>query len=261
MAYASFKNGNKERPINKAVEDPSFNQSKALAKVYGYMFIGLLVTAVVSFFASWFFSSHINEVLEMGGSPKGWAIGLIATWAVSGLIVIILSIVIPLKAAFGKGSLWFPYILYAICMGLLLTAVLLTGISFYIIGEAFGITTLVFAGMAIIGWKSKKDLSIFGFIAMNLFFVIILISLVGVITLAFRGWNANQYFWFDIGIQAAIIGILLIVTMVDSWRIKRILMNSGECENMYLYGAFVMYTDFISVLLRVLYILARTQRN
>ena len=257
MAYASFKNGNQPRPVNKAVEDPSFNQSKALAKVYGYMFVGLLITAAVCFLASWFFSTHINEVLNIGGNITGWAIALIATWVVSAIILLVLSFVIPIKAATGKGSLWFPYVLYSTCMGLLLTVILLSGISFYIIGEAFGITTLVFGGVAIIGWKSKKDLSFLGFFSLILLFAILLVGLIGFITFALRGWNADQYFWFDFGIQIAIIGVLLIVTLVDSNRIKKILMNSGECENMYLYGAFVMYTDFISILVRVILILAR----
>ncbi len=261
MAYASFHG--QERPVNNAVHEPGFSAGRALAKVYGYMFLGLLITAVVCFFASWFFSSHINEVLALGnkGAANGWAVGLIATWIASAIILLVLSFVIPMKAAFGKGSLWFPYILFTICMGLLLTAVLLTGISFYVVGEAFAITTLTFGGMALIGWKSKKDLSIFGFIAMNVLFMILLISMVGVITLAFRGWNANQAFWFDMFIQGAVILVLLIVTMVDSFRIKKILEASGECSNMYLYGAFVMYTDFIAIFIRVLYILAKIQRN
>ena len=115
--------------------------------------------------------------------------------------------------------------------------------------------------MAMIGWRSKKDLSVFGFLAFGLLLLIFLVAIVGAITLALRGWSADQYFWFDIGIQGAVIGVLLIVTMVDSWRIKKILMNSGECENMYLYGAFVMYSDFISIFIRVLYILAKVQGN
>ncbi|MCR5491451.1 MAG: Bax inhibitor-1 family protein [Bacilli bacterium] len=261
MAYASFNKGQQERPVNNRVNEAGFNQSKALAKVYGYMFLGLLITGVVCFFASWFFSSHINELLNNGESVGGWGVALVASWIVSGLICIILSFVIPVKAAFGKSSLWFPYILFTVSMGVLLTAVLLTGIKFYIVGEAFGITTLVFGGMALIGWRSKRDLSIFGFIAMMILWSILVFSMVGIITLAFTGWNANATFWFNIGIEGAIIGVLLIVTMVDSWRIKKILTNAGDCENMYLYGAFVMYTDFIAIFLRVLYILAKLQRN
>lgn len=264
MAYASFNNNQKERPINNAVNEPGFNQAKALGKVYGYMGIGLLITAGICLLVSWLFSSHINEVLALGdkGAVTGWVIALISTWVVSGLAVIILSVVIPVKAAFGKGNLWIPYILFSVFMGSLLSAVLLApGIDFFVVAEALGVTTLMFAGMAIIGWTSKRDLSVWLFIAFGLMLAILLASILGVITLAFRGWSFTQAFWFDIGIQAAVILVLLIVTMVDTWRIKQILMASGQCENMYLYGAFVMYTDFISILLRVLYILARLRRN
>lgn len=261
MAYASF-NGHdqKDRPVNNRVNEAGFNQTKALAKVYGYMGLGILITAVVCFFASWFFSSHINEVIDAGKSLTPWAIALISTWAVSGLICLILAFVIPVKAAFGKGSLWFPYILFTVCMGLLLTVILLSGIKFYIVGEAFGITTLLFAGMAVIGWTTKKNLAPVAFIAMALLWAILLIALIGFITFALNGWSATQAFWFDLGIQAAVIVVLLLITMVDTWRIKIILANAGECENMYLYGAFVMYSDFISILIRVILILARTRR-
>ena len=264
MAYASFHNGEKERPVNNVVNEPGFNQAKALGKVYGYMGIGLLITAVVCVLVSWLFSSHINEVLALGdkGAVTGWVIALISTWAVSALGVIILSIVIPVQASFGKGNLWITYILFAIFMGALLSAVLMApGVDFYIVGEALGVTTLMFAGMAIIGWTSKKDLSIWMFIAFALLMGILLFSILGFITLMLHGWSWNQYFWFDIGIQAAVIAVLLIVTMVDTWRIKKILMASGQCENMYLYGAFVMYSDFISILIRVIYILSKFKRN
>jgi FtsH-binding integral membrane protein len=49
-----------------------------------------------------------------------------------------------LSSRTGKAP-WFGYILYALCMGLSLSVILLVGIPFDLIGEAFGITALVFS--------------------------------------------------------------------------------------------------------------------
>lgn len=269
MAYASFhdNNGNNENVRQREITEGGISQGKAIAKIYGYMGIGLLVTALVSFFGAWLFSSQINAWLEKGladmnyAMANTWIIALFVAWGVSIIGVLILSFVIPIRAARSGKSLWFPYILYAFFVGVLLIAVLLTGIPFWMIGEAFGITTLAFVAMFAIGWTSKKDLSILAFIALILLFAALILGIIGVINLAFHNWTANQAFWWDMAINGIMVGVILLITIVDTWRIKQIIMRAGESENIYLYGAYVMYTDFITLLIRILLILARTQRR
>ena len=43
---------------------PELSLGKAIAKIYGYMAIGLAITGVVAFFVAWLFSSQINFGLE-----------------------------------------------------------------------------------------------------------------------------------------------------------------------------------------------------
>ncbi|MCR5348985.1 MAG: Bax inhibitor-1 family protein [Bacilli bacterium] len=265
MAYASFhQNPNDpQTPIKQNdITSGGLSQGKALAKIYGYMAIALLVTGVVAFFTAWLFSSKINEWLAQGiaqGVTSPWSIALIAAWVVSLIGLLILSFVIPVNARKKGSGLWFPYILFSIFMGVLLSAILLTGVKFYIIAEAFGITALAFVGMFLIGWFTKKDISILAYIAMILGLGVLAVAIVGFITFLLHGMTADQWFWFDIGIEAAIIVVLLLITAVDTFRIKKIVANSGESNNIYLYCAYVMYCDFISILIRVIYILARTQ--
>ena len=146
-------------------------------------------------------------------------------------------------------------------MGIALSAVLLAGIPFWMIGEAFGITALAFGGMFLIGWFSKKDLSALSYIAMSLLMMLMLAALIVGITFAFRGSTPTQRLWIDIGINVGMIVVILLITAVDTYRIKKIVNRAGESENIYLYCAFVMYTDFISLLLRILYLLAKLQGN
>ena len=264
MAYASFHQDPDSNTPSKqnTLSDGGLSDSKAIAKIYGYMAIALLITGVVAFLAAWLFSTKINEWRAAGidkGVTNPWSIGLIVTWVVSLIALLILSFVIPVRAAKGGKSLWVPYILYSVFMGLLLTAILLTGIKFYVIAEAFGVTTLGFTAMFLIGWFSKKGVPILGFVAMVLGTMILLVGMVGLFTFLFHGMTIDQFFWFDLGIEAAIIVVLMLITAVDTFRIKRIVANSGESTNIYLFCSYVMYCDFISILIRVLYILARLQ--
>ncbi|MDY6391820.1 MAG: Bax inhibitor-1 family protein [Bacilli bacterium] len=263
MAYASF-HQNPETPVRqREITDGGLSQGKALAKIYGYMGIGLLLTGVVAFFGAWLFSSQINKWLAAGldnySAVGTWFYIFIGSWIVSLIAILVLSFVIPVRAARSGKSLWVPYILYCFFMGVLLTTVLLAGIPFWMIGEAFGLTCLAFGAMFAIGWFTKKDISILSYIAMLLLFGVLITALAGMITFLIRGATADQRFWFDVAIQGAMILVIMLITAVDTWRIKRIIANAGESENIYLYGAYVMYADFIALLLRILLLIARMQ--
>lgn len=265
MGYASFHNQEASEP--RELTSGGLSESKAIAKIYGYMGIGLLITGVIAFFGAWLFSSQINAWLGADGFlvpekisvSQTWTIILFGSWIVSFIGLLVLSFVIPIKAARGTGSLWVPYILYSVFMGILLTAVLLAGIPFWMIGEAFGITTLAFGAMFALGWFSKKDLSILAYIAMFILFAVLITAIVGTITFLVRGSTANQRFWLDMGISGAMVLVIMLITAVDTWRIKKICSKAGASTNLYLYCAYVMYTDFITLLLRILYIIARAQ--
>lgn len=267
MPYASFHEDPKTPVRQREITEGGLSQGKAIAKIYGYMGIGLLVTGIVSFLLAWLFSSQINACLDSRGLvdpskislANTWLVAIFVSWGISFVGILVLSFVIPIRAARSGKSLWVPYILYSVFMGVILTAILLAGIPFWMIGEAFGITCLAFGAMFAIGWFTKKDLSILAYIAMVLLFGVLLAAIVGLIVFLVRGSTANERFWFDILINAAIIVVVMLVTAVDTWRIKKIIANAGESENIYLYGAYVMYTDFITLLIRILLILARTQ--
>ena len=62
--------------------------------------------------------------------------------------------------------------------------------------------------------------------------------------------------------MAAILIISLIVAAIDAYNIKKILSQGEGNDNLVLYCAFTMYSDFIMIFIRVLYLLIIfTSRN
>ena len=53
----------------------------------------------------------------------------------------------------------------------------------------------------------------------------------------------------------------IVIAAIDTFNIKRILSNGENSSNLTLYCAFMMYSDFISIFIRVLYILLLTTRR
>lgn len=263
MAYASF-HESQEPTQPRDITDGGLSQGKAIAKIYGYMGIGLLLTGIVAFFTAWLFASNIDFVTDgvsIFVKRTPWVYGLIAAWVVSLVGLLILSFVIPVRASREGKSLWVPYVLYTIFMGVLLSAVLLTGIPFWMIGEAFGVTCLAFGGMFAIGWFTKKDISILGYIAMMLLMTVLVVALVAALLYVFGRIGFYTFRWIDVGISAIMVVVVMLITAVDTYRIKKIVANAGASSNIYLFCAYVMYTDFIALLLRILYIIARLQGN
>lgn len=263
MAYASFHETH-EPTEPREITEGGLSQGRAIAKIYGYMGIGLLITGIVAFGVAWLFASNIDFVtqgVDIFKSMTNWTIALIVSWVVSFIGILILSFVIPVRAAKSGKSLWVPYILYTIFMGIILSAVLLTGIPFWMIGEAFGITCLAFLGMFLIGWFTKKDISILAYIAMIILMSALLIGLVVLLLYLFGRMSWYTFRWFDVAISAAIILVVMLITAVDTFRIKQIIARGGATENLYLFGAYVMYTDFITLLIRILLLIAKLQGN
>ena len=65
----------------------------------------------------------------------------------------------------------------------------------------------------------------------------------------------------DIVYSVIVCVIMLLFIVIDGIRVKQIAAAGESSTNLHLYCAYVMYSDFITLLVRVIYILARTQRN
>ena len=244
-------------------EDKSGKQvsiGKALARVYGYMAIGILVTALVAFFTAWLFSSHIKNVDSLK-TQNSWVIAYLVSLVVSGILVIILSFALPVAMARGKHSIWPYFILYAVAIGVLFTAFLLAGISWYIIGEALAITSASFLAMFLIGWFSSAKFHAAAYVAIMILSMVLLFGLIFFIVFAIHGFTWQQYMAWNLAVSGIIVLITLISVALDSFRIRKTLEKGAANDNVYLYCAYCMYTNFVVLLFRIIYILALSQRR
>jgi len=232
-------------------------QSRFLARIYGYMAIGLAITAVVSFVLALIFSNWFIGTINDPDTSKANAAftTYLIIMVVSGIALLIDTFVMHAVLRKGKHSLWIPYIIYAVLMGVFMSSFLIIGIDFYTIGEAFAITAVVFLLMFFIGYFSPVNLNFLGTIAIGLLLVLTLISLFfGIIFIATGTWDV-----WNIVYSVAVAVIVMIVCAVDGYNIRKLGQSGVVTNNLALYSAFSMYVDFIMIFIRILYLLAASK--
>ncbi len=199
-----------------------------LSRVYGWMFAGLLVTAVTAFAVA--ASPALIEMLILNR---------IVFWA---LIIAQLGLVIYLSARVDKVS---PataaglFILYSALMGVTSSVILLiyTGAS---ITSTFIITAGMFGATAVFGTVTKRSLAGVGqFMFMGLI-GLILASIVGI-------------FWQSSALQfvISVVGVLVFtgLTAWDAQRLKQmaVALPDGRVGAYSVVGALSLYLDFINL--------------
>lgn len=205
-------------------------ENKIFAKVFGWVFIGLLVTFVTSIYVA----ANPNMIYNIFVNDYFYFI-LFAQ----------IGIAIYLSARIRKMSQYTAKILYILYT-------VLTGITFsmlFIVFEmsslifVFGITSIIFGLFALIGYYTNVNLTKF-----SSFFFMALISLLLLYLLnMFIGSVA-----LDLGLT--IFGIFLFIGFIayDVQKVK-VMMNYIENEDVVaIYGAFQLYLDFINLFIRLL---------
>ena len=134
---------------------------------------------------------------------------------------------------------------FAILVGVLFSTLTIF-VDWRIIGMAFGITAGIFFIMGGIAFISKGNMAPLGLMALGLF--------IGAGLLALINWiiRSETIYWI---VSFAIFAAVMFVAMFDIWNIKKITERGAADKNISYYCAFVMYTDFINVFIRILYFL------
>ena len=233
-----------QQPMPMPLSEAQMSQTfiAAMQKVYTWMALGLLTTAVsaiavfsLPFLAAIIFSSPIVFYgLLIGEIVLVIAIGRVVT-----------------KVSAGKGLALF--FLYAFLNGLTLSVIFFI----YDLGTiwlAFGATAVLFGIMSIVGYTTKQDLSNWGGILM--------MGLIGLIVASV----ANMFFansTLDWIITYAGILLFLALTVYDTNRIKQMTyaaLAAGQTEvvaRMGVIGALRLYLDFINLFLYILRLFGR----
>lgn len=206
--------------------------SEFFARIYMWMFVGLLLSAIASFVT-------LN-------TPLGYFI-FSSSFLYYGLIAIQLALMFGVQLLINIFSVRISYLLfflYAIVSGVLLSGifVMYTTTS---ISMIFIISALLFFGLAVIGFTTKKDLSSFGTVMRMGMIGVFISSLVNMIL---------QNSFMDMIVSGIAIIVFSGLTVYDNQAYKRIYASSHgrNLEKFVVLGALHMYINFIMIFVNLL---------
>ena len=261
--FDSFNNQNSEKSQTQVVYDFSDKQSKGafLTKVFGMMALLLLITTAVAAGLGYGIQALITHTpgydptAPLDTLPANILLVFLVTVLVSAVGLIVMSFVLPIVFARGKHNIIVPLIIYVVLMGILLSLFTFM-FDWIILVEAFGITTLIFGLMAFLGYVSKGKLTGIGFILLGLAIGAGVLALVNWLMILIGGIKQENIMLSWI-VSLIVFAFLMLVTLYDVYRIKKIAENgSKQDNNLTYYCAFILYSDFIALLIRVVYFLA-----
>lgn len=226
--------------------------AKFIGVVFLYMFMGLAITALSAGVVGYLFTRYfsINEFV-------GYDVIYLITLISSAVILVICSIWFSIAAYRSRIALIIPYIIYALAMGVLVSSFTMY-VQFEVLALTFAVTCLSFLVMALIAIFTKKNLNFILVIVFGILLGSALISLTNVIWMLFIPIAFDYYYWI---IEFAIFGVIMLITIYDIWHIKNIAERGEANNNVALYCAFNLYTDFINIFIRLLVIFANIKRK
>ena len=259
--FNSFDNQNNNNS-SQMTYDFTDKQSKGtfLSKVFGMMFICLLITTVVAAGFGYGFQALLNKTATDNGGTivynENVVTSLVVVLIVSAIALLIMSFVLPIMFMRGKHNILIPLMIYVVLMGVLLSAFTFL-VDWIILVEAFGITTIIFGTMGLLGYVSKGRLAGIGVILLALIVgagLLCLMNWILILTHAITSEASMTLSWI---VSLMIFAFLMLVTLYDVNRIKKIAENgANQDNNLVNYCAYILYSDFIAILIRVIYFLA-----
>lgn len=224
--------------------------SKFMGKVFLYMFGALLITALVAIGFGYLFTS-VWPIADGNVLDSQYASIYLSILISSFVLIFITSIWFNISAWRGKHTLFVPFSIYAVLMGILGSTFTMF-VEPYILGLAFGITCLAFGSMALIGLLAKRGIGVLSMVMMGLLVGALILSLTNLI-----------WYWVSpltwavtyLVVEAIIFAVIMIITIIDVFRVKQIASRGGANNNVALYCAFALYIDFINIFVRVVYYL------
>ena len=209
--------------------------NNTLIKVFFRMFLGLLATGLTAFYT---YSSGLYLTMVSNSSFAIIAI-------VEIVIVLIFSWLFRKLSPIAVTVLFY---LYAFINGITLSVIFAT-FDMNTIFYAFFTTAFLFAGLALYGYTTKKDMSKFG----TILIVALIIGLVSSLINLFIGSTM-----IDIALNWGMLLVFSGLTIYDINKIK--VMGETleqDSEKLYIYGAMELYLDFINIFIRILSIMGR----
>ena len=221
------------------MENEIVTENKLYGKTFFWMFLGLLGSAIIAYYtyASGLF---VNIVME----------GYFYTLLIIELVAVFLfSLLFRKLPATVVGILYFVYaMLNGVTLSVIFAVFELSSIIYLFVISAF-----IFAVLALIGYKTNKDLSSWS--------PYITVFLIAGIVLSFINLFIIKSSMLDLAIDWLILALFCGITIYDINKIK-MLQQVPEInqEKIYVYCAMQLYLDFINIFLRILSIFGK-RRN
>ncbi|MCA9981264.1 MAG: Bax inhibitor-1/YccA family protein [Anaerolineales bacterium] len=216
--------------------------SEAMRRVYNYMGLGLLVTAVVSYLIS-------NSETAVRFIFTNW-------WVSIALFVLQIGLVIYIGARIKKmspGQALGFFFAYAALLGVTMSFIFLAYTAADIT-LALGTTMMMFLAMSVFGYVTKMDLTGVGTFA--------IMGLIGIIIGSVLNWFFRSELLYWIITYAGVV-IFVALTAYDTQKIKKwitAVLPTGDEEQLKrvsVLGALTLYLDFINMFLFLLRIFGR----
>ncbi len=217
-----------------------------MSKVFGRMFLGLLLTALTS--AAFIYGIMNVDFVYLLATNSFFFYGMIVG---EFLLVIALNAAINKISSFTAGML---FALYAMANGITLSFVFLAYLGEpWVIMRAFIMTAVFFGTMSVYGLVTKADLTSAGKIFTVGLFALIITSVINM----FIGSSTMDYI-----VCIAGLGIFIGLTAYDVQKLKNFYMHQSAADGQVMskvaiIGALQLYLDFINIFLFLIRILGR----
>ena len=249
--YGRFDDSNSQKSQSR---DNSNSLGYSISKVFGYMFLWLLITTVITLGVAFLFSflyTRASTDADKGNVLLG---GIVAV-VIAGISLLITQIVLHVVLFKGRHKILVPAIIYCSLLGIVLGFVSFIIDRAYIngwpiIGIAFGATTLTFGVMALIGLTAKSKLNFLGILGFGILIGLAVTSLfMFIFMILFPAYFVWWYWVVSLGTFLAV----MLITIWDVRNVKTYAENGALTDNLSMYLAFNLYSDFIYIFIRILY--------
>ncbi|HAR1329138.1 TPA: Bax inhibitor-1/YccA family protein [Enterococcus faecium] len=225
------------------MNNPSTSMSginRFYAKVYGFLGMGLALSAVTSYLALWVFP------LQLATFINNFPLGFVGLWIVELILVMVLGVKAQKNPSLAIGG----FIAYSLLNGITLAVTL----AYYDIGtvtQAFLTATLMFMGMSVVGVTTKRDLSGVGRAGQA--------ALIGVIIALVLNIFILRSSVVELFISLLLVVIFSGITAYDNQSIRNIYVqtNGTAHSGIAVFMALKLYLDFINLFLAFLRIFGR----
>lgn len=207
-----------------------------MLRVYNYMCVALALSGAVAFFVST--SPALQQAIF--GTPLMWVVFL----APLGLVFFLSARINKMSASAAQTTFW----IFAALMGMSLASIFIAYTP-ESVTRVFFITAGAFAGLSLVGYTTKKDLSGMG----TFLFMGVIGLVIAMVVNMFLGSSMLQ-----LGIS--VIGVLIFagLTAYDTQRIKLMYLEADSEEvatKKSIMGALRLYLDFLNMFIFLMHIL------